>query len=285
MSASSRPLENPQQPRTTGVHRAPVHAHPTARWVRCLQPRPDATLRLILLPHAGGGSGFFRMWPALLPDSIEPWAVQYPGRERRAAEPLPARLVDVVADATAELHPLLDRPTGFFGHSMGATIAYEIVHRLATEHPTAFRQVAHLFVSARQAPHHPRRGMIHTLPDDEFAEVLRRHGGTQDAVLDDPEMWELFQPILRNDYRMAETHRPTPTTPPLPVDITALTGDDDPSVHSPAAARWSDAGDGEFTHRRWPGGHFYLVPYAAEVAATVARLLRDSAERGASAAT
>lgn len=236
-------------------------------------------MRLILLPHAGGGSGFFRDWPNELPDTIEAWAVQYPGRERRTSEPLPRRLSDVAAGVTSEVVPLLDRPTGFFGHSMGATVGYEVLRRLERDRPTAFAHAAHLFVSARQAPHHPRRKLIHTLPDDEFAEVLRRHGGTHDAVLDDAELWELFQPILRNDYRMAETHRPTPVTPPLDLDITALTGDDDPSVDAGAAAHWTDAGRGEFAHRRLPGGHFFLVPHLPEVVATVAHRLHRSAER------
>ncbi|MEX3105829.1 thioesterase II family protein [Streptomyces sp. ST1020] len=199
------------------------------RWLRCLRPaRADAATRLILLPHAGGASGFFRDWPAALPPDVEPWVVQYPGRERRAAEPPPTTLSDLAEGAAGELLPLLDRPTAVFGHSMGATVGYELLRLLERSSPDRSERVAHLFVSARQAPHRPRREQVHQLPDDEFAAVVRGHGGTHDEVLANPELRELFLPLLRGDYRMAETHRPTPVAPPLDVDITVLTGDDDP---------------------------------------------------------
>ncbi|MFG3104471.1 thioesterase II family protein [Streptomyces sp. NPDC048182] len=265
--------------RTRTVER-PTLVTGAAPWLRCLESRPDAARRLVLLPHAGGASGFFRDWPAALPGDVEVWAVQYPGRERRATEPLPRHLDEVAERATAGILPLLDRPTGVFGHSMGATVGYEVLRRLERGDPAAARQVVHLFVSARQAPHHPRPGLVHTLPDAEFAAVMRRHGGTDAAVFEDAELWELSEPVLRGDYRMAETHRPTPVSPPLDVDVTVLTGDDDPSVEPAAAARWADATTGDFAHHRLPGGHFYLVPRLAEVAATVARRLRESAARG-----
>ncbi|MGJ5892631.1 thioesterase [Streptomyces sp. V2] len=250
------------------------------RWLRCLRPaRADAATRLILLPHAGGASGFFRDWPAALPPDVEPWVVQYPGRERRAAEPPPTALSDLAEGAAGELLPLLDRPTAVFGHSMGATVGYELLRLLERSSPDRSERVAHLFVSARQAPHRPRREQVHQLPDDDFAAVVRGHGGTHDEVLANPELRELFLPLLRGDYRMAETHRPTPVAPPLDVDITVLTGDDDPSVDPAEAARWSDASRARFTHHRLPGGHFYLVPRLAEVAGVVVRALRDSAAR------
>lgn len=259
---------------------AAARSAPAGRWLRCLRPSPvAATTRLILLPHAGGGSNFFRDWAASLPADIEPWAVQYPGRERRAAEPPPGELSELVMGTAGEVLPLLDRPTGFFGHSMGAVVGYELLRHLESAQPVAFSQVAHFFVSARQAPHRPRRTVVHALPDDEFVAVLRAHGGTHDALLDDPELRELFLPVLRNDYRLAETHRPTPVSPPLDIDITVLTGDDDPSVNASEAARWADAGQAEFTHHRLSGGHFYLVPRLAEVTDVVTRRLRASAGR------
>ncbi|MCA9990040.1 MAG: hypothetical protein KDE29_03455, partial [Anaerolineales bacterium] len=56
---------------------------PDNAWFRCLQPRPGARLRLICLPHAGGGLSLFHGWrKELLPD-IELWAVLLPGRESR----------------------------------------------------------------------------------------------------------------------------------------------------------------------------------------------------------
>jgi hypothetical protein len=49
------------------------------KWVRCFKPNPQAHLRLVCLPYAGGGASLYRPWAALLPDTIELCAIQLPG--------------------------------------------------------------------------------------------------------------------------------------------------------------------------------------------------------------
>ena len=253
---------------------------PEAPWLRCLEPRPAAPLRLILLPHAGGASSLFRDWPAALPPDIEAWAVQYPGRERRIGEPLPDDLGALARTLAEVAAPLLDRPTGVFGHSMGAGIGYEMLRVLEAERAPLARPQAgpvHLFASARQAPHRPRGRMVHLLPDDEFCAVLLGNGGVNGQLLADPGLRELYLPIIRSDYRISETHRPTPVTPPLRVDLTVLTGTEDHAVDPAEAARWAEATSGSFVHHELPGDHFYLIPQLATVATVVAERLRASA--------
>jgi surfactin synthase thioesterase subunit len=236
---------------------------------------------LVVVPHAGGSAGLFREWPGALPADVEVWAVQYPGRERRIGEP-PARDITGIAEAVAAaVAPLLDRPAGVFGHSMGATVGYEVLRLLERREPERAGRIAHFFASARQAPHVPRERWMHLLPDDELCEVLIGHGGMNAVVFAEPELRELFLPIVRNDYRIAETHVPTPVAPPLAVDLTVLTGADDASVDPAAAARWAEVTTGAFHHEVLPGGHFYLMPERDAVAGLVAARLRASAgERG-----
>ncbi|MFI6523593.1 thioesterase II family protein [Streptomyces uncialis] len=260
------------------AHGQGTHAGPEAAWLRPLEARPDATSRLILLPHAGGSAGFFRDWPKALPPDIEAWAVQYPGRERRIKEP-PARSLDELARGAADaIAPLLDRPTAVLGHSMGATIGYEVL-RLLLADPGHARALVHFFASARQAPHHPRDRQVHLLPEEEFLEVLRRHGGVNAEVLAEPDLRDLFLPIVRADYRLAETHVPTPVSPPLPLDLTVLTGTADLAVEPAAAARWADVTAGSFHHEVLPGDHFFPAAQLPAVASVVTRRLRVSAAR------
>ncbi|MCA9540674.1 MAG: hypothetical protein KC620_17365, partial [Myxococcales bacterium] len=47
---------------------------------------PQATRRLICLPHAGGGSAAFARWRGALPADIELSALRLPGRETRLSE-------------------------------------------------------------------------------------------------------------------------------------------------------------------------------------------------------
>jgi pyochelin biosynthetic protein PchC len=230
------------------------------------------------VPHAGGSAALFREWPGLLSADVEVWAVQYPGRERRIGEP-PARDLTEIAEAVAEaVLPLLDRPAGIFGHSMGASVGYEVLRLLDRREPERARRVVHFFASARQAPHVPRESRAHLLSDDELCEVLVGHGGMNAAVFAEPELRELFLPMVRHDYRIAETHVPTPITPPLTVDLTALTGADDPSVDPSATARWTDVTTGAFHHEVLPGSHFYLTPGQIPVTRLVTARLRTSAQ-------
>ncbi|MEY9893890.1 surfactin synthase thioesterase subunit [Catenulispora sp. MAP12-49] len=56
-------------------------------WIRRYHPSPDAPVRLLCLPHAGGSASFFRAVSQALAPKVEVLAVQYPGRQDRRGEP------------------------------------------------------------------------------------------------------------------------------------------------------------------------------------------------------
>ena len=93
------------------------------------QESPHA--RLICFPHAGGSSTAFRAWE--LPEHMELWAVQPPGRGPRFAEPEIESLEALCEAIVDALRPTLDEgvPYCFFGHSFGCVVAVEVSHRLA----------------------------------------------------------------------------------------------------------------------------------------------------------
>src|SRR3954469_937665 len=148
-----------------------------------------AQMRLFCFPHAGAGASAYREWETELAGTLQVCRVQLPGREERVREPAftnVLRLAEVLAD---ELEPWFDRPFAFFGHSMGALIAFELTRELRRR---ALPLPAHLFVSARRAPHLPaRKRALHALPDDEFDADLRALDGTRAAVLADRELMAL----------------------------------------------------------------------------------------------
>src|SRR2546423_1073197 len=96
-------------------------------WVRSFEPNPHARMRLFCFPHAGAGALSFRRWVELLPQEIELCAIQLPGREDRFREP-PFTDVDALVLALRQvLYPYeLSRRFAFYGHSMGALVAYEL---------------------------------------------------------------------------------------------------------------------------------------------------------------
>ncbi|MER7667591.1 thioesterase domain-containing protein [Kitasatospora sp. NPDC096128] len=102
-------------------------------------------------------------------------------------------------------------------------------------------------------------------------------GGTQAAVLDDPDLRELLLPIIRNDYRLIDRYRRSTDAPRLRADLLALTGDRDPQVTVEQARGWAATTDGAFSLHVLAGDHFYLVPAAAEVARLTASVYPSTA--------
>lgn len=226
-------------------------------WFPYRSQRPDARVRLYCFPFAGGGASAYRGWAAALPEAIEVWPVQPPGREGRIQEPAFTRVEPLVAALAAALEPDPGggRPFAFFGHSMGTLIAYELARALARERRPG---PAHLFVSAHRAPQQPpREDPIHGLPEPEFRERLRQLNGTPEEVLEHPELMELLGPLLRADFALNETYEHR-DGPPLACPLTAFGGEADPDV-TPADLRlWAERTSGPFRLHVYPGDHFFL---------------------------
>lgn len=224
-------------------------------WFR--RPRPVASprARLVCFPHAGGTAGFFRPWARLLPADVDLLAVQYPGREDRITEPLIGELGPLADQIAETLAPATAQPLALLGHSLGAKVAYEVAVRLAGQ---AGPRLCGLVVSGHPGPGRERPGAWHLASDDALCSELRRSGGTPEETLRHPELLGLVLPIVRNDYRMAETHRLVPG-PALRCPVLAFLGDRDRDVTPEEADAWAAVTTGRFTRRVYPGGHFYLA--------------------------
>lgn len=246
--------------------------------LRNWEPRPAARLRLVCLPHAGGGAGFYRSWAALLPPDVDLLAVQYAGREDRWSDPMTDRMDALVRTLADDLLPELDRPYALFGHSMGSAVAWELAHELRGRGAPLPRR---LFASGREAPGTARPGEVHRQSDDVLCAELERLGGTHRDVLADPDLRAAVLGYIRNDYRLIETYRPEPSARArLDCPITVLTGDTDAELALERSADGTGGWAGLTTSRThvhtFPGGHFYLGPQRARVVATVVRRLDPS---------
>src|SRR5690606_8103150 len=99
-------------------------------WFVCLQDRPQARMRLFLFPYAGGGPASFRQWHLYFPESVELWVAHYPGRGARFGEPSVDSVDLLTEELSRAIAGLLARPFGFFGHSLGGLLAYELARML-----------------------------------------------------------------------------------------------------------------------------------------------------------
>ncbi len=227
----------------------------TNEWLCSLSPRRPHGLRLVALPYAGGGPGAYRAWVPLLPRQVELWAAQPPGREARALEPALGDLRSLVGALANALVDLPDAPLAFFGHSMGALLAFELARELRAR---GRAQPLLLIVSGRRAPHlppHPRRW--HLLPDDELIAALQRLGGTPPGVLENPELRTLLLPGLRADLAACETYR-FEERERLECPLLVVGGDADPTVPVGDLREWRHHTAGSCEVHLLPGSHFFL---------------------------
>lgn len=165
------------------------------------------------------------------------------------------RLNPLVHEIAEAILPELDRPFAFFGHSMGALIAFELIHHLRKQDQLS---PARLIVSGRRAPHLPNTDpQTHDLPEEEFLEELRRLNGTPKEAMDHPELMQLMLPILRADFALCETYVYEGRSI-LDCPITAFGGLEDNNVSREELAGWREHSSTSFTMRMFPGDHFYL---------------------------
>ncbi|MFR9731781.1 thioesterase II family protein [Saccharopolyspora sp. MS10] len=225
----------------------------TAKWIRRFNPAPEAGARLVCFPHAGGAASYYFPMAKQLAPSIEVLAVQYPGRQDRRSEPCLGSVQELAEQAFARLEPWAGERLALFGHSMGASVAFEVA-RLLEASGTPPRV---LFASGRSAPPRTRNEGVHALPDAEFLRALRELDGTQSAALESEELMRLALPALRADYRAAETYSYRPG-PPLHCPISVLVGTGDAKVTADEARDWAAHTTGQFRFHPFPGGHFYL---------------------------
>ncbi|MER7963152.1 MULTISPECIES: thioesterase II family protein [Streptomyces] len=259
-----------------------IPSHPPAsRAPRTFSRRAHARSRLVCFPHAGGSAAGYRGWSLDAPWDVEVRAVQYPGRGdrfgERAATDMDGLVDDLVpglgAGRTDDLAPCV-----FFGHSMGAAVAYEAARRLAL----TGRAPAALVVSGQPAPRRTRGGDLHRASDAELLADLRRLGGTAADVMDNDALLAALLPAIRSDYRVIETYRPSPGALPG-IPVTVLYADDDPEVTAQEAAAWREATTGPCEVEVFTGGHFYLESRRTSVLARVFEAVRAALPETATA--
>jgi medium-chain acyl-[acyl-carrier-protein] hydrolase len=230
------------------------------QWLVCPVSKPQATVRLLCLPFAGGSHREFQPWASALPPWVELWSALLPGRAQRFLEPpfraLPA-LVGAIADQICLSSDL--RPLALFGHSMGGLVAYELVRELTRR---GGPRIGHLFASGAAAPHLPRLREWHQMPEEQLLSEIAALNCVPYEVLSHMELLRVMLPTLRADFQVLETYHHVPG-PPVPCPITIFAGTADHLVDSRLLPEWNAHSADPCKIVVFEGDHFFIHQHAS----------------------
>lgn len=247
------------------------HAVPRpADWIVPVRPDAAARFRLFCFPYAGVGAAAFRAWGSSLPEGVEVCAVRFPGRESRIGEPACRRMTALIDGLGPAIEPWLDRPFAFYGHSMGALVAFELTRWLRQ---AGAPRPSRLLLAAFRAPQLPNPHIkIYHLPD-EVLKVVLRTDGTPQRILDNDELMQAMLPTLRADFELCDTYEYRPAAPAgIPMTVFGGTGDERVSLTDLDGWAVHTSSSCEFVHV--PGGHFFLHSAQDLVVIAITRNLR-----------
>ncbi|WP_328395024.1 thioesterase II family protein [Streptomyces sp. NBC_00390] len=241
-----------------------------AMWVRRYHPAPGNAPRLVCFPYAGGSASFYLPMSTAFSSSADVIALQYPGRQDRRLEPCVTDIGELADRITDKLLQLDEKPTLFFGHSMGAVLAFETAWRLEQKGSGAAPRA--LVASGRRAPSTHRAESVHRRDDDGIIAELKILDGTDQEVLGNEEILRMALSAIRGDYEAIERYH-CGEQRRVSCPITALTGDADPRTTIDEATAWERHTDGSFRLEVLPGGHFFLTGQQAAVVSLISREL------------
>lgn len=232
------------------------------KWIVPIHTTKAPKFRIFAFCNGGAGASIYYPWKSLIADDVEFYAVQLPGRENRHLEPpileMPL-LIPLIADA---LNEFADLPFGFFGHSLGALLAFETTRELRRR---GGKLPLALFLAGFPPPDEVLRPAIYQLPQEAFiAAIGKYYEPIPEAQLKHAKFQEAFLPVLRADIQLADTYQYR-EEPALNIPLWILGGKEDPLANASTLKGWSRQTTGPFCVKLYPGSHFFIQAVRAEV--------------------
>ena len=225
-----------------------------SKLIQIVASNAETEFRLVCFPYAGGSGATYQPWRKHLSSNIELALLKLPGRGERIFDNPIKHISELVTQIVDTLALLPDKKTLFFGHSLGAIVAYEVMRKqlyLGLRLPEFF------IASGSESPCFDRsKNIISTLNDAEFKAKLKELGGTPTEVLENAELMSLIQHSLRADFQMAETYQNQHTSV-IPSKVAVFLGTQD-NIPSSQMLNWQKLFQHNLGIHHFDGGHFFV---------------------------
>jgi pyochelin biosynthetic protein PchC len=218
--------------------------------------RKANTPRQIVMFPFGGGSGYSYMeLIKAIETDVEVIVINPPGHFLDEAKPLES-IDAMVYLYSKELRPMLKDNPLFFGHSIGAYVAYDVCQVLRKEIP-----IKKMIISSANPPNRARDSVdVHSEMDREtLIKKSTELGGMPQLFKSEPELFEMFITGLRADLKALESYSPEKpeNVKKLNVNASVLYSDGDYILDASSIREWEHYLEcSEFIP--FKGDHFYI---------------------------
>ena len=234
------------------------------------RPRLNPKVRLFCFPFAGGGVNTYMPWVELMHCDVELVLVQLPGRGSRMLESAHDDMESVINELMQEADFITKIPYIFFGHSLGSRVAFELACTLQSHN----MPLPQYFIASGSRPPHldVEEKEIYKLPEPEFLQELKELNGTPQEILANEELMQILIPLLRADFKIADTYRATKTAMPFPMLV--LHGKEDIEITLSQLFKWSELSNVNCNLVEINGDHFFIHEYSHDVVEQVSSVVK-----------
>lgn len=216
----------------------------------------QAPASLLCFHCAGGSAQSFFHWKKPAEGVCDLIAVELPGRSRRYGEQFAESVEQLAEEFADRCGALPEKPLIFFGHSLGALLAYETARVLQAR---GARGPCHLILAARQSSDWvPAFSGLPELNENALRRYMETLDGTPRQVLDNEALMQIALPILQADLELIYRYRYTHGRP-LDASIEAIGGIHDAHVRFESLVSWRNATSKPFSLQMIEGGHFTIM--------------------------
>jgi surfactin synthase thioesterase subunit len=226
---------------------------------------------IFCLPFAGGNKYSYRSFQEYKYPNFELIFLEYPGRGGRSGEPLLNNIDLLVEDIYNQIKKYSSGSNYvIYGHSLGGLLAYLLSKKIQSE---KINPPKHLFVSGTSGPSSPSRGQKkwYTLQKDDFFKEVINLNGCPAEVLNNSEMLEYLEPILRADFEMSETYKYCDNGP-IDTSITVITGTHE-DLKEEDIRLWERETTNSIEFFKLPGDHFFIFNHPKTILDIIFRKL------------
>jgi len=218
--------------------------------------------QLFLLHFAGGSIYSYQFLRSFLPE-FDFIPLELPGRGKRIRE----RLIkdfnqaadDIYRQLVGQLQP---RPFLIYGHSMGSLLALQVAALLEKTNQSPMA----IIVSGNAGPGTREGKKRYLLEKNAFKAEMKAIGGMPDEVLENEELLEYFEPMLKADFEVVEKDF-SDYILKVNVPIYAVMGTEE--EQNDHINDWMNYTTSGFAYELLEGNHFFILRHPEKMAGII----------------